>query len=408
MYYRDAIQQGPHFCDTMYGCYKATLSYGLRLGGGIGYLFNNTVDERWALDVSFFFIVNVGMLNLVAGVIITTFGQLREEQARIKEDTEGVCFICGIDRQVFDRASTEPEGFKTHIKVDHNMWNYLYFIFMLWEQDKDDDDGLEQYVRRAIEANEITWFPLRKAMRLDQVISPADLLRGDLKESIKLTQGQLSEKFMEFQGDVNVMFDQLIATLKNEPVRSTDTANPFPGDLNGGRSVDDDTSLGASTQFGDSSYVQSLNPGKHVSVAMVSLEGVRLSESDLRTVSCRVISDTGVIEDYRSTGLHHGAVMFDDKKEIPLFDNVVSVDRRKFQLQILYGVGVKKFIGTLEMSVLELLNPLHEHFVIEKRFNRPEQTEACVLTISIRNEVATKYGRESPDMNDDVPTETID
>ena len=380
------------------------MSYGLQNGGGVGDAFIHSVGQRLFLDLAFFVVVIVILLNVIFGIIIDTFSSLRVDKLARVKDTLEICFICGINKQVFDRASDEPEGFKTHIKVDHNMWNYLYFIFMLWEQDKDDDDGLEQYVRRAIEANEITWFPLRKAMRLDQVISPADLLRGDLKESIKLTQGQLSEKFMEFQGDVNVMFDQLIATLKNEPVRSTDTANPFPGDLNGGRSMDDDTSLGASTQFGDSSYVQNLNPGKHVSVAMVSLEGVRLSESDLRTVSCRVISDTGVIEDYRSTGLHHGAVMFDDKKEIPLFDNVVSVDRRKFQLQILYGVGVKKFIGTLEMSVLELLNPLHEHFVIEKRFNRPEQTEACVLTISIRNEIATKYGRESPDMNDDVPT----
>ncbi|KAJ1398884.1 hypothetical protein B484DRAFT_339558, partial [Ochromonadaceae sp. CCMP2298] len=110
------------------------LGYGLRMGGGVGDLFTPTVGRRWPLDVTFFFIVNVGMLNLIAGVIITTFGQLRENQARIDADTRGVCFICGIGRQVFDRASDEPDGFKTHVKLDHNMWNYLYFIFMLWEQ----------------------------------------------------------------------------------------------------------------------------------------------------------------------------------------------------------------------------------------------------------------------------------
>ena len=219
MYYRDAIQQGPHFCDTMYGCYKATLSYGLRLGGGIGYLFNNTVDERWALDVSFFFIVNVGMLNLVAGVIITTFGQLREEQARIKEDTEGVCFICGIDRQVFDRASTEPEGFKTHIKVDHNMWNYLYFIFMLWEQDKDDDDGLEQYVRRAIDADEITWFPLNKAIRLDQAASAEEALLHDLKKNIARSEQGVATALDKFQTNINIVLEQLNQAIKQDHIQ---------------------------------------------------------------------------------------------------------------------------------------------------------------------------------------------
>lgn len=67
--------------------------------------------------------------------------------------------------QVFDRASDQPEGFRTHVRVDHNMWNYLSFIFLLWEQDKDDDDGLEQYVRRAIAAHDIAWFPMNKVSR---------------------------------------------------------------------------------------------------------------------------------------------------------------------------------------------------------------------------------------------------
>lgn len=40
------------------------------------------------------------MLNLIGGVIITTFGQLREDKARRLLDTVSVCFICGIDKQV--------------------------------------------------------------------------------------------------------------------------------------------------------------------------------------------------------------------------------------------------------------------------------------------------------------------
>jgi ribosomal protein L17 len=219
MYYRDAIQEGHHFCDTLWGCYKMALGYGLRNGGGIGYTLNNTVDLRWALDVSFFFVVNVGMLNLVAGVIITTFGQLREEQARVKADTEGVCFICGIDRQVFDRASAEPEGFKTHTKVDHNMWNYLYFIFMLWEQDKDDDDGLEQYVRRAIDANEITWFPLNKAIRLEQAASAEEALLHDLKKSVVKSESGIATTLDKFQTNINIVLEQLNQALKQDHIQ---------------------------------------------------------------------------------------------------------------------------------------------------------------------------------------------
>ena len=104
------------------------------------------------------------LLNVIFGIIIDTFGSLRNAKAVRERDTSELCFICGIEKQIFDRASDEPNGFLTHIKIDHNMWNYLYFIVLLWEQDKDDDDGLELYVRRAIEADEITWFPIRKAM----------------------------------------------------------------------------------------------------------------------------------------------------------------------------------------------------------------------------------------------------
>ncbi|KAJ1388392.1 hypothetical protein B484DRAFT_307600, partial [Ochromonadaceae sp. CCMP2298] len=114
IYFRDEMIEDQLFCHTLYGCYKVALGYGLRMAGGVGDVFNPTVGRRWPLDVTFFFIVNVGMLNLIAGVIITTFGQLREEQARVDADTSGVCFICGINKQVFDRASDEPDGFQTH------------------------------------------------------------------------------------------------------------------------------------------------------------------------------------------------------------------------------------------------------------------------------------------------------
>ena len=34
-------------------------------------------------------------------------------------------------------------GFRRHIREDHHMWDYLRFIIYVWEQDQDDDDGLE-------------------------------------------------------------------------------------------------------------------------------------------------------------------------------------------------------------------------------------------------------------------------
>ncbi|KAJ1428063.1 hypothetical protein B484DRAFT_450044, partial [Ochromonadaceae sp. CCMP2298] len=147
--YGDGIYPGSGDCKNLWGCFKFVLCYGIRQGGGVGDVMELSIGSRWLIDSAYFLVVIVMMLNIIFGIIIDTFSSLRANKNRRAQDTRGVCFICGISKQVFDRASDEPDGFKTHVKLDHNMWNYLYFIFMLWEQDKDDDDGLEQYVRRA-------------------------------------------------------------------------------------------------------------------------------------------------------------------------------------------------------------------------------------------------------------------
>jgi inositol 1,4,5-triphosphate receptor type 3 len=171
-------------CSTLWGCLKFTVSYGFQNGGGVGDTFAHTTGVRLILDLTFFCIVLVILLNVIFGMIIDTFSSLRAEKDKKLKDTQEICFICGIDKQIFDRASDEPDGFRSHIRIDHNMWNYLYFIFLLWEQDKDDDDGLEQYIRRSIAANEIVWFPINKAVRLDQIISNTEVLRGGLRDSV--------------------------------------------------------------------------------------------------------------------------------------------------------------------------------------------------------------------------------
>jgi hypothetical protein len=122
--------------------------------------------------------------------------------------------MCGIDKQVFDRASAEPDGFEVHIKSDHNMWSYLYFIFMLWEQDKDDDDGLEQYVRRAIEASDISWFPLNKAIRLDHADTEEELTLREIETEIQAFERVLETKIANMESDMSGVMELLSQTVR--------------------------------------------------------------------------------------------------------------------------------------------------------------------------------------------------
>lgn len=177
---------------------------------------NLSIGGQWIADTTYFLVVIIMLLNIVFGIIIDTFSSLRAAKLERMEDTTEICFICGIDKQVFDRASSEPDGFQTHISVDHNMWNYLHYIFMLWEQDRDDDDGLEQFVRRAIEKDEIVWFPMNKAKRLDQAASEEEQTVEILQQHIRGYEENVTKRLQAFQAEVNVILDHISSATRQE------------------------------------------------------------------------------------------------------------------------------------------------------------------------------------------------
>jgi hypothetical protein len=132
-YFADQLDVGPTDCLSLWGCLKAVVG-GMRNGGGIGDAMIHTLGTRWIIDMLYFVIVIVLFLNLIFGIIIDTFSELRSQKQLRMEDTTNRCFICGITKHVFNKKSDGPNGFKTHIMHEHNMWSYLFFIFFIWQQ----------------------------------------------------------------------------------------------------------------------------------------------------------------------------------------------------------------------------------------------------------------------------------
>lgn len=81
--------------------------------------------NMFLFHATFFIIVSVIMLNVVSGIILDSFAELRGEKAAKKAHMENTCFICGIDRFTFD---TKGNGFEEHIRNDHWMWTYFSMI----------------------------------------------------------------------------------------------------------------------------------------------------------------------------------------------------------------------------------------------------------------------------------------
>ncbi len=340
--YGVGVFPGDTDCQSLWGCFKFILCYGTRQGGGVGDVLNLSISRRWLIDTLHFLLVTIILLNIIFGIIIDTFSSLRNAKLARQLDTEKICFICGIDKQTFDRASDEPNGFLTHIKIDHNMWNYLYFIVLLWEQDKDDDDGLELYVRRAIEADEITWFPIRKAMRLNQIVSPTEILRSDLRGAVQEIETSLDHKLDEFQVDVKAMFQQLLSSLQHDSSSPSPSRNQTPAQVK----LDADENL-----------CNLINYGFHVSLGIARIENLKLSTEDLMSVSCRIIAESGIYLFTSFNDVQEGIVYFNSNMKSCLIDNITMEDDRMFQLQILYGPSkLQQFITSINIPWVDIVN----------------------------------------------------
>lgn len=97
---------GDSVCMSLLHCYFSTINYGLRLGGGIGELSTTTMEAwnrqnfyiKFFFDIAFFLLITTIILNVVFGIIIDSFAQLREESMLVAEDIKNKCFMCNIDR----------------------------------------------------------------------------------------------------------------------------------------------------------------------------------------------------------------------------------------------------------------------------------------------------------------------
>jgi hypothetical protein len=233
-------------CDTIWKCFLVTVDMGLRKGDIGGALediswrdivpgtFVEECDSPPGLEYmgclgiggndvgpfiflrivytsTFFIFINTILINIIFGVIIDTFGDLREQNQASEEQMENRCFVCGLERYKFEINSTDGNGFGKHIREDHNMWIYLYFIVYLYRKNVDEQTGFESFVFDKLNevhdgvvhhklTPDVSWFPCNEAMVIEdksgakepQLIQRIDRLTSEMEtlESTALSQLQ--------------------------------------------------------------------------------------------------------------------------------------------------------------------------------------------------------------------------
>lgn len=108
---------------------------------------------RVVYDMLFFFVVIIIVLNLIFGVIIDTFADLRSEKQQKEEILRNTCFTCGLDRSQFDNKTV---SFEDHINHEHNMWHYLYFVVLVRVKDPTEFTGPESYVYAMVKVSHLS------------------------------------------------------------------------------------------------------------------------------------------------------------------------------------------------------------------------------------------------------------
>jgi len=163
-----------HYCESMADCFIFTLWRGLIDGAPLAKDVETTAKGermedhmgRIMVDITFFAFFTTVLLNVIFGIIIDTFADMRGSNDSKQEDMQNVCFICGIDRATLDR---EGNGFEEHVDSEHNMWMYLFMFIHLKAKDKTELSGLEsilwQYIKDG-KNQQLKIFPVQRALCL--------------------------------------------------------------------------------------------------------------------------------------------------------------------------------------------------------------------------------------------------
>ncbi|KAF7224696.1 inositol 1,4,5-trisphosphate-gated calcium channel ITPR2 isoform X1 [Nothobranchius furzeri] len=203
-------------CDTLRMCIITVLNQGLRNGGGVGDILRRPSKEeplfaaRVVYDLLFFFVVIIIILNLIFGVIIDTFADLRSEKQRKEEILKTSCFICGLERDKFDNKTV---SFEEHIKSEHNMWHYLYFLVLVRVKDPTEYTGPESYVNQMIAMKNLEWFPRMRAMSL--VSSEGDGEQNEMR-SLQEKLDNTAAVVAQLSDQLNELKEQMTEQRKNK------------------------------------------------------------------------------------------------------------------------------------------------------------------------------------------------
>jgi len=126
---------------------------------------------RVVFDLSFFVLITTIGMNILFGIIVDTFGALRDSVQERETYRKRTTFIGSMDRSDIDKAArTEGilSGFDYMENDRQDKWNYMYFVFYLRRKDPINYSGPETRINKLIHDEDISWLPIYTCTLLQQ------------------------------------------------------------------------------------------------------------------------------------------------------------------------------------------------------------------------------------------------
>lgn len=140
----------------------------MRGGSGIGFHIKKSNERgfwvEFLFDWVFYFTIILTMLNIINGIIVDTFQELREKNNERDDKITNECFICSLNRSKFEIKGL---SFNDHVENTHNIINYYIYLSKVILTDEQDLNSLDSQVLVSLKNKKIDFFPIKKTKVLE-------------------------------------------------------------------------------------------------------------------------------------------------------------------------------------------------------------------------------------------------
>ena len=154
-------------CKSYSECFFDMIYSGVRAGSGMGFGIKKIGQKgffiEFLLEMIIFIIVFLILINMITGIIVDSFQKLNDQKKEESDMKENTCYICSLHREKFEKKGIK---FENHTEKEHNIINYLNYIYKVEMTDESDLNSLDYQVMQSVRGKRADFFPNNTCLSL--------------------------------------------------------------------------------------------------------------------------------------------------------------------------------------------------------------------------------------------------